>query len=258
MGLDLVGDRADFCGWGLDLVSQAIEQGKFKINDRMKDETKQEVLEFIHESIAFGFETNASIYDNCLELADDLEDEIDIFWLESEIRRQAGARLESSKTWPKFTDFYNLAVAFDRLCRKKVIAIHCAGFTRQECEINAEAIHDQILNSGNKAIGFCYYHLQDMQSAIDPDSRRLFIGFGEFEGDEDQSLVVGKMVAEELKSVGFTLEWDGTVMHRISIQNFDWQKLPDNEKWGESRVLKFFVQPLPVQNVKPKPWWKFW
>ena len=125
-------------------------------------------------------------------------------------------------------NFKKLENAFARLADEDVIAIHNCGFDIEEGVSDAFELQVHLLNNKFHAEGFCFYTFEDVEEAV-WDSK-LNITFGDFEGNEEKALDVGKIVVKALKDEGFTLNWDETVNNQIEINPFKWDKSYDDEK----------------------------
>ena len=125
-------------------------------------------------------------------------------------------------------NFKKLENAFARLADEDVIAIHNCGFDIEEGVSDAFELQVHLLNNKFHAEGFCFYTFVDVEEAV-WDSK-LNITFGDFEGNEEKALDVGKIVVKALKDEGFTLNWDETVNNQIEINPFKWDKSYDDEK----------------------------
>lgn len=72
------------------------------------------------------------------------------------------------------------------------------------------------------AIGYCFYHAQDVQRAI--LSQGLLLAFGGMTDDAAKSEEVGRRIVAELERDGFHVTWNGQKAHRITIDNLRWHK----------------------------------
>ena len=107
---------------------------------------------------------------------------------------------------------------------------------------------------GIKAIGFCYYHTQDLARAVDPATRNLYLGFDSPTQDDSQAIFVARQIIDKLRMKGFEVFWPETVDQRIELKNIEWKKVPDEQEWGSERV----IQILTNVSKKKRPYWKFW
>jgi hypothetical protein len=233
---------------------------------------KSEVLYRVTQEIAFGFASNDEILEMAEEALEDPED-FDEEWAKNEIQMQAAQRLANSKTWKTPTDFQRLTSAFDTLVSDQIIAMHFAGYTREDAEGDAAQVFHALKANGIVAKGYCYYHEQDLEHVIEPDGGELYVGYGAYTDQEGDEARIGQIVATRLGAAGFTLDWNGSGDERIRVLDIVWQKLPDDQVWDGNRALKQFVKQKSQANSKnsqsaraqastpkpsDKPWWKFW
>lgn len=127
--------------------------------------------------------------------------------------------------WPRRTDCDRLDKTFDRLRAQGICALHFpeSGYTLQQGhaavadEINAEGVPE------DRYVGFCFYHAQDIDRALDDEG--LMVAFGSAVSDEDEDFVrIGRMVCEALAQEGLQTEWDGTANSRIRLPGLRWQR----------------------------------
>jgi hypothetical protein len=219
----------------------------------MKAEIKQEALEQLELDIKFGFENTEEIFDSIRDMFYEEED-FDDDWLKQAIAQKYDQHQRNSLKWTHPTDFEKLALAFDDLIKEKIVCIHKAGYTKSDGEGDCMETIEKLNELGVKAIGFCYYHTQDLARAVDPDIRNLYLGFDSPVQNDKEALAVANKIIEKLKSHGFTVNWPETVAERIEIKNIDWKKIPDNQEWHGERVIQILTS---AQSGK-KPFWKFW
>lgn len=219
----------------------------------MKEAIKDEALEQIEKDVLCGFETEEEIFTGVREMFYD-EDDFDEEWLKQAIAEKYDRHQKNSSGWARPTDFERLAVAFDALVQDKIVCLHKAGYTRQDGEGDCEETIETLNKLGINAIGYCFYHTQDLERAIDPGTGNLFLGFDSSPQDDDEAIVIANKIIDKLKENGFQVNWPGTVDQRIEIQNIHWQKIPDDQNWGAERVVQILAPSSPAR----KPFWKFW
>jgi hypothetical protein len=130
---------------------------------------------------------------------------------------------EEALSWPPITDCDRLDAAFAAMSARGIIALQNAGYTQSDG-------HDDVSNyvehhpARSELIGYCFYHGQDLERAIDGEG--LHLAFGLIDPTEEQSRgpIVGRVVVEEIDRVGLRTEWDGTFDNRIFIPAFDWKQ----------------------------------
>lgn len=194
--------------------------------------------------IKSGFESLEDIINDALEAVEEegWESEISEEWIRKTFSQEYAKHEEAAKTWSKPTDTDRLRQAFDNLCRDKIIALHNAGYETADAIYDAGSVWKDAEDMGITPLGYCYYHGQDLERAIEDNI--LMIGFyGATENNDKEAIIVGNKVAKALKEVGFDIEWNGSAQKRISIPDFQWQNVfvsheDIDEKWGYDRVLK--------------------
>ncbi|MDX1943106.1 MAG: hypothetical protein SFU99_21260 [Saprospiraceae bacterium] len=219
----------------------------------MTQDLKDEALEQIELDIKFGFETEEELFDSIRDMFYN-EDDFDEDWLRQTISERYEQHQKDSLTWERPTDFNKLAKAFDELIKEKIVCLHKAGYTKQDGRGDCIETIKRLNKIGVKAIGFCYYHSQDLARAVDPDIRNLYLGFDSSSQNDNKALEIATKIITTLKKNGFKISWTGTVEERIEIKNINWKKAPDNEKWDSDRVIEILTK---TKNNK-KPFWKFW
>jgi hypothetical protein len=76
------------------------------------------------------------------------------------------------------------------------------------------------------SLGFCFYHEQDVESAL--ESKGIWIAFGGFDQEEVTTAKVGGVAKEALEAHGFKVMWNGNSETRLSIPDFDWKRRRDS------------------------------
>jgi len=219
----------------------------------MTEEIKQEALEQIELDVKFGFENEKQLFDSIRDMFDQEED-FDEDWLRQTISDKFQQHQSESVNWKHPTDFERLAAVFDELIREKIVCLHNAGYTKSDGEGDCLQTIERLSEFGIKSTGFCYYHSQDLGRAIDPEIQNLYLRFDSATRDDREALTVANKIVDKMKKNGFEVAWTGTVHQSIEVKNFNWQKVPDNQDWGEERV----IQVLTSKQSGKKPFWKFW
>jgi len=218
----------------------------------MTSEKKDEVLQQIRLDVRMGFENEEEIYESIQEMFED-EEGFDEKWLRQAIAAEYKKHQDETWRWDHPTDFDRLARAFDELITQdKIVCLHNAGYTLSDAESDCIEVIEELKEVGVKAIGYCFYHAQDLERAIDPEQRNLYLGFDTPTQDDKDTLKVARKVVDKLKQHNFQVSWPGNVKERIKIENIDWKKVPDDEDWGGGRVVDLLA------DSEEKPFWKFW
>ncbi len=129
------------------------------------------------------------------------------------------------------SNFNKLEEAFKTLAIKNIVAIHNCGYDLEEGVGDAFELNVHLINNKFHPVGFCFYSFEDIEEAIEEE--KLMITFGDFENNENKALEIGELVADTLKSAGFSIIWDGTVNNQIEINPFKWDKSFDDGKQYE-------------------------
>lgn len=204
-------------------------------------ELKQDVIDLIRQEVLFGFDNEAEILEATWDLEADYGEELDGEWVRHMIAKYYNTRQTESRQWERPTDFDRLARSFDELNREKIIALHKVGYTKQDgySDVGEVKVH---LKAGVKPVGYCFYHTQDLERAIDPEIRNLFLAFDDIGQDDEKAVWVGKKIVTTLNENGLKTEWNGTIDQRIEIKDIRWQKVPDGQDWGMERAIGLLNQ----------------
>jgi hypothetical protein len=106
-----------------------------------------------------------------------------------------------------------LDAAFAELERRGVIALQRAGGSNSMGLDDVEDEQKYRIHLGRPARGFCFYHSQDLESAIAGDG--LYLSFGAFSG---AVVTIGILVVDTLQSVGLKPKWNGDARERIFVK----------------------------------------
>jgi hypothetical protein len=202
----------------------------------MSQEIKDEVLEQIEKDVLMGFESAEDMTDSIAEMFEEEED-FDEDWLAETIEARCNEHRDNSFNWSKPTDFDRLDAAFTELIKQKIVCLHNAGYTKQDAIGDCEEAINELDDMGIEALGYCYYHTQDLERAIDPTSRTLLLGYDSFIDDTKETLMIANTIVATLKAHHFAITWNGSIQQRIQIDNINWQKVPDDEDWSMGRVI---------------------
>lgn len=157
--------------------------------------------------------------DEMVDMVDDiLEDDCNGAMLKRLVEPELQNKREAEKSWPPVTPCDRLDAVFYQLHEAGICALGNAGYTMSDgfAEV-AEAVHDA---PDGHYHGFCFYHGQDVERAIEEGG--LMIAFGAMADDPAHSLKVAQTVCDALKAAGFDVAWDGTIKQRIEIPGFQW------------------------------------
>jgi hypothetical protein len=202
----------------------------------MSQEIKDEALEQIEKDVLIGFESAEDMMESIAEMFDE-EDDFDEEWLAETIEARCNEHRDNSFNWSKPTDFDRLDAAFTELIKQHIVCLHNAGYTKQDAIGDCEEAIDALDDIDIEAIGYCYYHTQDIEGAIDTTCRYLLLGYDSFIDDDKETLMIANKIVDTLKAHHFKVTWNGSIQQRIQIDNINWQKVPDDEDWSMGRVI---------------------
>ena len=146
--------------------------------------------------------------------------------LRSAVESEFAKKHEAEMEWPENTDCDRLDAVFETLDQRKILCLENSG--SEISDGHQEAFEVLSMQPGHDYFGYCFYHDQDVNFAI--DGRGLLLAFNHVDGDVSDKLKVGMVVKEELQRAGFALDWDGTIEHRIKIINIEWKRRYRNGK----------------------------
>ncbi len=201
------------------------------------NEEMDEVVEFIKQEIKFGFDYPEEILESVWAFGFENEDKLDEKWLNETIKKYYNRHLKESEKWKRPTDFDKLAQIFDELNQEKIIALHKAGYTKQDGYDDVNEVVNLLQAKNIKPKGFCFYHIQDLERVIVSGS--LFLAFDDIKQNTENAILLGKKIVAKLEKNNFLVEWNETVEQRIEIKDLLWQKIPDKQPWGITRAIKF-------------------
>lgn len=197
------------------------------------NELKLEISEQITAFVKGSFHDMEEILENIQDMFSD--EELDEDWIEKEISKQYKAQSLLQKKWAKETDFDRLCRVFDKLNSSGIIALHNAGYTRQDGESDTLEIYKELKRKNIK--GYCFYHTQDIDRVI--EGEKLFLAFGDFKNDDKLGVEIGKIVVATLQEEKFNTIWNESIETRIEVEGIKWQKRFGNDNCSTERVMLF-------------------
>ncbi len=135
-------------------------------------------------------------------------------------------------------NYVRLRNVFDILNREGIIAIHFAGYTLDDGFEEVDVVFQFMKSNKIPRRGYCFYHQQDIERAMDESVQTLFLAFHSMNSDKGIALEVGERINELLFENGFEVEWDHSIDSRIKINNFLWDKMYDGEDYGADRAIR--------------------
>lgn len=203
----------------------------------MNHELIQEISYEISVLVGSGFYNR----DEILEIIEEqfIDEEISLDKINNIVSEQYDEKLAKEEEWKRPTDFDKLKDCFVDLNKNNIIAIHNAGYTIDEGVHDSFEVFHHLKTKDLDPIGFCFYHFQDIERAI--ESELLSIAFGDFENSAKKSVEIGKILVNILKNNGFSVHWNGDVNTRIEIKPFKWEKFFDNEEYEMEGAFNSFL-----------------
>lgn len=146
----------------------------------------------------------------------------------------AEVRSESER-WPAVTDCDRLEAAFAAMRARGIVAIQNAGYTQSDGYDDVRDYADRA-KKRDELIGYCFYHGQDLERAV--DGTGLYLAFGPLDPKQEQAAgpILGRLIVEELERAGLHPRWDGTFNQRIGIPKLDWK-----QRRGEGVVAEIAI-----------------
>ena len=183
----------------------------------MSEDTEAYVLQCIRYWVWSGYHDPDAVSEM---LEDVLEEDVDAAAMRTAIAAEFRRKAAAEQSWPEKTDCDQLDEVFTTLDAQGICAVQNAGYTMSDgYEDVSQALDDR---GADKYHGFCFFHGQDLERAI--DGHGLMLAFGAVDDTTPKSLAVGKSVNAALNTAGFTTTWDGTVETRINIPVIDWKR----------------------------------
>ena len=178
---------------------------------------EQHVADSVRQWVWSGFYTHSDIEQM---IADIVDDDCDVDELKSLIGPRLREKQRVERQWPAHTDCDRLDQVFHDLHEQGICALANAGYTMSDGYSDvAEAVADA---PENHYRGFCFYHGQDVERAV--EGHGVMLAFGDLADDEARSVRVGQVIVEALRQAGFAVDWDGSTQTRINLPAFDWKR----------------------------------
>jgi hypothetical protein len=205
-------------------------------------DSNQYALEQIRLRVWAGYDSPDEVKEM---LADILEADSDEAMLRRAVDEEFARKREAERGWPAVTDCDRLDAVFAKLHGIGICALGNAGYEMSDGYSDvAEAVAQA---ATGKYHGYCFYHGQDVERAV--DGHGVMIAFGDLKDREPEGLAVGRTVAAALTAAGFKVEWNGTNATRIDLPVFDWKRRGPP---GAARISS--REPA---AAAAKPWWRF-
>ena len=88
-------------------------------------------------------------------------------------------------------------------------------------------VYDGIGGEESGAVGYCFYHQQDVEIAIKGHGLAIFFGdidCGSLLADPAKAAAIGQRVVAELSKAGLATVWNGQADRCIELPTIVWQK----------------------------------
>ena len=102
-----------------------------------------------------------------------------------------------------------------------VIALHDAGYTQSD---GYEDVMEEYHESPDGIVGYCFYHEQDLERAMEGGGLMLAFGPIDPKLEDTEGPTTGQHIVRELEAEGFKVAWDGTFNRRIHLPEFVWRR----------------------------------
>lgn len=181
------------------------------------NEDEQYVADQVRLWVWSGFYDEAEVVEN---MEDILQGDEDVSKLRAviveEFRRKAGQEAE----WPGRTDCDRIDAVFRDLNNVRIVALQNAGYTLSDGHSDVGEVHATQPHGTFK--GYCFYHGQDLERAI--DGHGLMLAYGDMKDTAAGKAEVAAAIIDALARNGLQAEWDGNVDTRINVPKLQWQR----------------------------------
>ncbi len=148
--------------------------------------------------------------------------EIEPDWVERQIDEEFARKLAVERAWPLVTDCDKLDRAFDELNDSGIVALQNAGYTQDDGIEDVTEIYQELGGEESPVEGYCFYHGQDLERAVDGEG--LLLTFGDILGDDAKGEEIGERIVEVLHRHGLGVTWSGTIAERIELPEIQWRR----------------------------------
>lgn len=189
----------------------------------MPTEIEEHISSAIRTKVWSGFYTPGEVRESIEEMIEDEGDpETDVEMLRNSIDSEFASKHAAEDTWPAETDCDRLDCVFAALNSAGVVSLQNAGYTMSDGLSDVFEVKCELEDENENAIGYCFYHGQDLERAIDGGG--VTVAFGTWDTDTEKQLAIGRKVKQAFEDEGFIVEWDGSTEHRIEIPKLDWKR----------------------------------
>ena len=158
-------------------------------------------------------------------------------WIDQLIQEEFQKHQKAALSWEQPTDPEKLLAVFNELRKLNIIALHKAGPNNSSGRSDAAWIHSKMLAEDILSAGYCFYHEQNLENAL--EQGELMIAFGMIDETTDAATKkLGELIYGHLAKAGFSLSWDGEAKTKIKITNISWQKAySDDAAWKAYTII---------------------
>lgn len=204
-------------------------------DEEMMDEIR-DALNFVVNS---GYYSEQEIIDYSKEYLSEIFEEYELD--EPTIEEIESIIFRLKRKTKDLTNYKRLQNVFNQLNTEKIIAIDYAGFDMSEGHEEVATVLQYMQDNNIERKGYCFFHQQDIERRLEGNSS-LLIAFGSTAGDEEKAIAVGRHLVELLKNENFVVNWDGTTIERIAIEEFNWNKQYNGELYSTDLSLEIMKQ----------------
>ena len=153
-------------------------------------------------------------------IGDLLEEGCDEATLRASVEEKLNEKHIAEKLWPDVTDCDKLDSAFYKLHELGICALSNTGYEMSDgYSYVAEAVSQAPEGHYH---GYCFYHGQDVELAVDGEG--LMLAFGDLNDRVEESVKVGNTVVTALRAVELNVTWNESFESRIELPTMNWQK----------------------------------
>lgn len=180
-----------------------------------------EIQAEVEAQVAAGYSARDEIVSHVMDVFEDEGvDEADI---RSRVDAAILAYARDEARWTRSTDCDRLDEAFAGLEELGIVArqnFSCCGSCGSS-EIGEEI---RIARAeGRGILGYTFFHVQDTESAVAGGGVYLSYGTALKGGGRKESIAVGRLIVDELRNRGLSVDWNGSLSTRILVE-MDWKR----------------------------------
>jgi len=149
-----------------------------------------------------------------------LEEGADEPLLRAAVQAEFEKKRAAETAWPAETDCDRLDEVFAELNANGIIAIQNAGYTMSD---GHSEVGDKLRRRDrNNVKGYCFYHGQDLERAVNGGG--LMLAFGDLKNTANGKSAIGMIVKSTIEKHGFVVQWNGESEKRIEVPDIDWKR----------------------------------